>query len=49
MITIQKREQQARESSDEALAILDGDGRPVGTVRLHACIDMFSSHAKSAP
>jgi CBS domain-containing protein len=44
-----EREELAHETSDEALAVLDGDGRLVGTLRLHECIAMYSSHPESAP
>ena len=39
----------AHGSGDEALAVLDGDGRLVGTLRLHEFIGMLSSHPESAP
>jgi len=44
-----EREELAHETSDEALAVLDGDGRLVGTLRLDECIAMYSSHPESAP
>jgi len=39
-----EQEHLENEASDEALAILDGNGRLIGTVRLHECIGLISSH-----
>jgi CBS domain-containing protein len=41
-------EQNLEEISDEALAVLDGDGRLVGTLRLHEFMGMRLSHLVSA-
>ena len=47
--SLTERELHALEISDEALAVLDGNGRLVGTMRLHEFMDMLSSHQESAP
>jgi CBS domain-containing protein len=39
----------ANEAGDETLAVLDGNGQLIGTVRLHECTGLFSSHKESVP
>jgi CBS domain-containing protein len=47
-VGLAERDLHAREIGDEALAVLDGDGRLVGTMRLHEFMVMISSHSESA-
>ena len=47
-VSTDEHEQLAQETADEALAVLDGDGHLVGTVRLHELMGMLLSHPESA-
>jgi len=43
-----ERQERFQESGEEVLAVLNGDGRLVGTVRLHEFMGTRSSHPESA-
>jgi len=47
--SLAEQELHAHGISDETLAVLDGDGQLVGTLRLHEFMGMLLSHSESAP